>query len=211
MDLGFPVPAETLPPVVQAAPAAAPPEWEQLADDDKYAEARKSLDAHGGFAAVLPSASPTQLMTLTDIARKTGSREIAILALRRVVEGFPQAAVAPEAALTLGNLLEQAGDGAGAREAYALYRRLSPGGDFAEDALARQVDSALAQGNLEELMRLFAQYENDFPNGPRLEEFRAELQKRSVPAPTGEPSGTVGSPSGPEKDAAPEAPKTPSK
>ena len=133
-------------------------------------------------------------------------------ALRRVVEAFPDAAVAPEAALTLGNLLEQAGDGAGAAEAYALYRRLSPSGDFAEDALARQVDSALAQGNLEELVRLVAQYENDFPNGPRREEFRAELAKRSGVTPGNEPNGTPGSaPPGNPKDAAPTepAPKTP--
>ncbi|HEX6272543.1 MAG TPA: hypothetical protein VFZ53_05870 [Polyangiaceae bacterium] len=179
------VPAELLsfaPPEVHApalpAPAT-PAEWELLADADRFAEARDALEARGGFSAVVQTASATQLMTLTDIARATGSREFAIVALRRVVEAFPEAAVAPEAALTLGNLLEQAGDGAGAAEAYALYRRLSPSGDFAEDALARQVDSALAQNNIEALVRLVAQYENDFPNGPRLEEFRTELAKRS--------------------------------
>ncbi len=210
-NFGFGGPTEVLAPVAQAAPAG-PPEWEQLADQDKFAEARDALDARGGFSAVLGSASPTQLMTLADIARATGSREQAILALRRVVDSHPEAQVAPEAALTLGNLLEQAGDGAGAAEAYALYRRLSPSGDFAEDALARQVDSALAQGNLEELIRLVAQYENDFPNGPRLEEFRAELAKRSAPGTTTEPNGAAApNPSAPAKDAAPEAPKSPSK
>jgi TolA-binding protein len=191
------LPAELLtiaPPEVHA-PAlptpAAPAEWEQLADADRFAEARDALEARGGFSAVAQTASATQLMTLTDIARATGSRESAIVALRRVVEAFPEATVAPEAALTLGNLLEQAGDGAGAAEAYALYRRLSPSGDFAEDALARQVDSALAQGNLEALVRLVAQYENDFPNGPRLEEFRAELAKRSGAGPATEPGDTA--------------------
>jgi hypothetical protein len=195
----------------QAAPAG-PAEWEQLADADKFAEARDALAAHGGFAAVVQNASAAQLMTLTDIARATGSRDHAILALRRLVEAFPEAAVAPEAALTLGNLLEQAADGAGAAEAYALYRRLSPSGDFAEDALARQVDSALAQGNIEELVRLVAQYENDFPNGPRLEEFRAELAKRLGAAPATEPGDTAGSaPSGTPKDALPDAAKSPAK
>jgi hypothetical protein len=209
--IGFGMPIEALPPVVQSVPAG-PPEWEQLADEGKSAEARKALDARGGFSAVLGSASPAQLMTLADIARDTGSRDQAILALRRVVDSFPEAQNAPEAALTLGNLLEQAGDGAGAAEAYALYRRLSPSGDFAEDALARQVDSALAQGNLEALARLVAQYENDFPNGPRLEEFRAELAKRSAPGATTDPNGApVSNPPAPTKDGAPEAPKPPSK
>jgi TolA-binding protein len=209
-DLGFGVPTEVLPPVAQPAPAG-PPEWEALADADKFAEARVALDQRGGFSAVLGSASATQLMTLADIARATGSREQAILALRRVVDSHPEAQVAPEAALTLGNLLEQAGDRAGALEAYALYRRLSPSGDFAEDALARQVDSALAQGNLEELIRLVAQYENDFPNGPRLEEFRSELAKRSAPGAATDPNAPITSPAGPAKDGAPEAPKPPSK
>jgi len=210
--LDAPAPAELIlaPPEVHAPILPSPAgraEWEQLADADKFVEARDALEAHGGFSAVVQKASAPQLMTLTDIARATGSREFAIYALRRVVEAFPEAAVAPEAALTLGNLLEQAGDGAGAAEAYALYRRLSPSGDFAEDALARQVDSALAQGNLEELVRLVAQYENDFPNGPRLEEFRAELAKRSGVAPGNEQSGTAGSaPPGNPKDAAPTEP-----
>lgn len=193
-------PPEPHVPALLPAPAG-PAEWEQLADADKFAEARDALEAYGGFSAVVKTASPTQLMTLTDIARASGSREFAIYALRRLVDAFPGAAVAPEAALTLGNLLEQAGDGAGAAEAYALYRRLSPSGDFAEDALARQVDSALAQGNLEELVRLVAQYENDFPNGPRLEEFRAELAKRSGAAPANEPADAAGNAPAASKDA----------
>jgi len=100
-----------------------------------------------------------------------------------VVENFRCAPEAPLAAWTLANLLDQAGDEAGAASAYALYRRLSPGGDFAEDALAREVDSALTLGNLELSARLIAQYENEFPNGRSLEEFRAELARRSERAP----------------------------
>jgi hypothetical protein len=206
-------PPETLPPVVlmQSAPAG-PPEWERLADDDRYDEARAALEASGGFSAALGSASATQLMTLADIARRTGSRDQAILAWRRIVDAFPAAAEAPIAAWTLGRQLEDLGDSKGAADAYELYRRLSPSGDFAEDALARQVDSALLKGNLEELARLVARYENAFPNGSRLEEFRAELAKRSSGGAT-EPNGsTSGGPAALTKDpAAPEAPKPPSK
>jgi TolA-binding protein len=205
-------PPDVLPPVMQPSPVG-PPEWEKLADDDRYDEARAALDAHGGFSSVLGSASATQLLTLADIARRTGSRDQAILAWRRIVEAFPAAAEAPIAAWTLGRQLEDLGDSRGAAEAYELYRRLSPSGDFAEDALARQVDSAIEKGNLEELTRLVTQYENGFPNGSRLEEFRAELQKRSAGTPASEPDEASGSvPSGHAKDAVPpETPKTPSK
>jgi hypothetical protein len=205
-------PPEVLPPVIQSAPAG-PPEWEKLADDDRYDEARAALETHGGFAVVLGSASATQLMTLADIARRTGSRDQAILAWRRIVEAFPAAAEAPIAAWTLGRQLEDLGDARGAAEAYELYRRLSPSGDFAEDALARQVDSAIENGNLEELTRLVTQYENGFPNGSRLEEFRAELAKRSAGSPASESDEATGSVApGHAKDAAPsETPKAPSK
>jgi hypothetical protein len=206
-------PPEVLPPVTQGAPAG-PPEWEKLADDERYKEARAAVEADGGFSALLGSASSPQLMTLADIARKTGSRDQAIAAWRRIVEAFPAAAEAPNAAWALGRQLEDLGDAKGAADAYELYRRLSPGGDFAEDALASKVDSALAKGNLDELARLVTQYENGFPNGSRLEEFRAELAKRSAGAPASDSNDAQGSATpGQAKDAAaPDAAaKTPSK
>ncbi len=188
--------AKLAPPVASVVPVTTTPEWERLAEAGDFEKARTALDAQGSFESVIGTASASQLMTLVDIARASGSRERAIAALRRVVENFRGAPEAPLAAWTLGNLLDQAGDEAGAASAYALYRRLSPGGDFAEDALAREIDSALTLGNLELSARLIAQYENEFPNGRSLEEFRAELARRSErpPAADGaqalEPSGT---------------------
>jgi len=183
---GVAAPSLTLAPVVKLAPpassvvaASSPPEWERLAEAGDFEAARVALEAKGTFDGALGTASAPQLMTLVDIARASGSRERAVAALKRVVGVFRDAPEAPLAAWTLGNLLDQAGDENGASEAYALYRRLSPGGDFAEDALAREVDSALSQGNLELSARLIAQYENEFPNGRSLEEFRSELARRS--------------------------------
>lgn len=155
------------------------PEWEQLADDGEFEAANLALADAGGFEAVRATASASQLMALVDVARSSGGRERAVSALRRVLDAFPGAPEAPLAAWTLGNMLEQAGDEAGAREAFVLYRRLSPAGDFAEDALAREVGSAIAQGDLELATRLIAQYENEFPNGRHLEQFRATLEKRA--------------------------------
>jgi hypothetical protein len=116
-------------------------------------------------------ASPSELMSLVDIARASGERGQATSALRQVL-AHAEAPEAPLAAWTLGNLLDQAGDQPGAAQAFALYRRLSPAGDFAEDAAARQVDVALAEGNLELVTQLVEDYARDFPHGRRLSEFR---------------------------------------
>jgi TolA-binding protein len=168
------------PVAIASAQVPLTPEWEQLADDGDFEAANLALADAGGFEAVRATASAPQLMALVDVARASGSRDRAISALRRVVDAFPGAPEAPLAAWTLGNMLEQAGDEPGAREAFVLYRRLSPAGDFAEDALAREVGSAIAQGDLELATRLVAQYENEFPNGRHLEQFRAELEKRAA-------------------------------
>ncbi len=171
-----------LSPVVAAPPvvAVAPPSWERFAEAGDFEAARAALDAEDGFDGAVGIASASQLMTLVDIARASGSKERALLALRRVLSAFPGAPEAPDAAWTLGNMLAQSGDQAGAADAFSLYRRLSPAGDFAQDALAHEVDAAFARGDLELSARLLAQYENEFPNGPRLDEFRAELERRTA-------------------------------
>lgn len=174
-ELSQPAPA-----ALATAQAPATPEWEQLADDGDFEAANLALSEAGGFEAVSATASASQLMALVDVARASGSRDRAVSALRRLLNAFPGAPEAPLAAWTLGNMLEQAGDEAGAREAFVLYRRLSPAGDFAEDALAREIGSAIAQGDVELATRLIAQYENEFPNGRHLEQFRAELEKRAT-------------------------------
>jgi hypothetical protein len=190
-----------VPAIAASAPvSASPPEWEKLAEAGDFEAARAALESAGGFEAVLVRASASELMTLVDIARASGSRERAVAALRRVMEAFRDAPEAPLAAWTLGNLLDQAGDDTGATEAFALYRRLSPGGDFAEDALAHEVARAFARGDLELSARLVAQYENEFPNGPRLEEFRAELGKRAARAAGVEPADEPASAGDAESD-----------
>ena len=162
--------------------ATGPAEWEKLAETGDFRAAKAALDREGGFAQVSQRASASQLLVLADIARAGGSREQAAQALKRVLSTYLSAPEAPLAAWTLGNLLEQAGDRAGADEAYATYRRLSPTGDFAEDAAARQVDAALSQGNVELAARALEEYSRNFPQGRRL----AELHKRfgALAAPT---------------------------
>jgi len=157
-------------PYVTTTPSPVP-EWQRLVEAGDFAGARRALDRQGGFDVAMSHASPSELMSLVDVARASGERGQATSALRQVL-AHPEAPEAPLAAWTLGNLLDQAGDQPGAAQAFALYRRLSPTGDFAEDAAARQVDVALAQGNVELVTQLVEDYARDFPHGRRLSEFR---------------------------------------
>ena len=157
-------------PYLKAAPAPVA-EWQRLVEISDFVGARRALDQQGGFDVAMSRASPSELMSLVDIARASGERGQAIRALRQVL-AQAEAPEAPLAAWTLGNLLDQSGDAPGAAQAFALYRRLSPTGDFAEDAAARQVDVALAEGNVELVTQLVEDYARDFPHGRRLGEFR---------------------------------------
>ena len=139
---------------------------------------------------MLAKASADELMVLVDVARATGNRGRAIQALQRVTESFVSDPNAPIAAMTLGRMLMQAGDRKGASEAFSLYRRLSPEGDFAEDALASDIQAAVEEGNWERAQTLAKQYETDFPDGRHLEQIREQLNSAEpadgstvVPAP----------------------------
>jgi tetratricopeptide (TPR) repeat protein len=168
---------------IAAAPAlAAPAEWQRLADEGEYARALSALDVVGGFDAALRDASAEQLMSLVDVARATGQRERAIVALRRIVSEHGADPNAPVAAWMLGSELAKARDLAAAEQAFAMYRALSPNGDFAEDALARQIDMAAGQGNLEHAKKLAGQYLKEFPDGPRSADIQARIEQWAAPS-----------------------------
>jgi TolA-binding protein len=161
------------PPAVQGPSEA---EWERLAaDPDNYTEAWRALDAVGGFDEALKSASADQLTKLADIARFNSQRGRALQALRLLLDRFPNAQEAPEAAWALGNMLESQGDVPRALEAFALYRRLSPHGDFVEDAASRPVKLAIEQGDLQKARELLDRYAKEFPNGGHLAELQSQL------------------------------------
>src|SRR5690606_19114612 len=153
-----------------APPQVEPPQWQRLANGGEYEAALFVLSQVGGFEAAVQDSSPEQLMLLVDVARATGQRHRAIAALRRVVDHHPGDPVAPLAAWSLGDLLERAGDRKGAVQAFAAYRALSPEGDFAEDALVRELRSAVERRAVGTAKALAAQYERDFPEGGRSEE-----------------------------------------
>jgi TolA-binding protein len=160
------VPAE---PPEQEAPAKAvqPPRWQQWAHGGEYDAALFELSQVGGFESVLQGANSEQLMLLADVARATGQTRRAIVALKRIMEEFPNDPLAPLATYSLGNLLDRVGDREAAAQAFSAYQRLSPQGDFAEDALVRRIRSAVERGETEQGRQLAAQYETSFPGGHR--------------------------------------------
>lgn len=164
------------PAVPEPVVVSGPPEWQRFADDGNYREALAAIERNGGFETALRDATAEQLMLLVDVARATSQRDRAIMALRRVVSEHGSDPNAPVAAWMLGNELAKAGDQEGAAQAFAMYRALSPNGDFAEDALAREFEVAVQQGSVDHARKLAEQYAKDFPDGPRLEDIRAELE-----------------------------------
>ncbi len=179
-------PLAQAPEMVAPAPAPAPattvepPKWQRLANAGDFAAAHKALEAQGGFDPALGAASAEQLMSLADIAKFAGQRDRELQALRRVIKGFPHDPYAPLAAWQLGTMLDSAGDHAGAAQAFREYRRLSPQGDFADDALAREVKVAIEQGNLDQAKKLAEQYAKDFPKGRHRGEIREQLARATA-------------------------------
>lgn len=164
-------------PLTSVDPAAtlSVPQWQLFAQQGEYEMALATLDASGGFDAAADEASAEQLMLLVDVARATGFRQRAVQALRRVVGQHGSDPLAPLAAWSLGNMLENSGDREGAAQAFAAYRTLSPQGDFAQDALAREIRMAVEHGDAQLANDLVAQYDRAFPNGRRGDEIREQL------------------------------------
>jgi hypothetical protein len=194
-----PAPAIVVPPPAPApAPSSGPPEWQRLGNLGEYGAAWKSLDRDGGFDVAFGRATPEQLLALNDIARWNNQRGRAIQALRRILDQYPGSEFAPIAAFTLGNMLDAAGDRKGANEAFAMYRRLSPKGEFAEDTLARQIDAAIERGDLPLARKLADQYATDFPSGRRLGEIKKQLARLSGKEPAASASDPA-TPADPEE------------
>lgn len=167
------------PEIVEVVAPQTKADWVLLVERGEYAAAYQRLEESGGFDAVLSIGSSEELMTLVEVARFVGQQGRAIQALRAVTERHKEDPNAPIAAMILGNLLNKSGDPAGAARAYALNRLLSPGGDFAEDALVGEFDMALAAGDVARVERLRAEYAAEFPEGRHLESINAEARRLS--------------------------------
>lgn len=150
--------------------------WVRLAEQGNYSGAFEALDESGELRRLSAEGSADELMTLADIARFAGRTGWAIQLLREVTTRYAEDESAPLAAMTLGNLLDRAGDVEGAARAYSLCRRLSPYGDFAEDALVREFMLATGARDRARAARLLTEYQTLHPGGARVEEMSAALE-----------------------------------
>ena len=118
--------------------------------------------------------SAADLLVAADKARISGRADQAAELLRKLLREHRNDARAPLAAFTLGRmLLMELARPLEAAAAFAEARRLSPGGPFAEDALAREVE-ALSQAGVPAQAHARAQeYLRLYPDGRRAATVRA--------------------------------------
>jgi len=114
------------------------------------------------------------LLLAADRARLAGHADEGAELLRKLLREHGDDPRAPLAAFTLGRLLlMELGRPAEAAAAFAKARRLSPGGPFAEDALAREVEALDRAGSAAEARARAEEYQRLYPNGQRTTTVRA--------------------------------------
>jgi len=149
-----------------AARGRAAPRWDALARDGDYEQAYVRLTQQGNGGV---SDSPGELLLAADTARLTGHAARAVGYLERFLERHPTDPRAALTAFTLGRVhLQELGQPAKAAAAFALVRNLTPAGELAEDALAREVESWSRAGRAQEALSLAEEYVRKYPHGRRL-------------------------------------------
>jgi transmembrane sensor len=141
-------------------------QWRRLAEQGAFDEAYNALHTEGSAAV---NDEVGELFLAADVARLSHHPTEAVAPLRQVLQrhgGDPRASLA---AFTLGRLLlDELGRPAEAAAMFAQARRLSPGGELAQDALAREVEARSRAGDTQGARDLAGQYVTQYPNGSRL-------------------------------------------
>lgn len=129
-----------------AAPEQPPKvSWQSVAQQGKYAGAYEILEREG-FDSVRDA--PQELLLAADVARLSGHPERAVAPLRQLSERHARDPRAPAAAFTLGSiLLRDLKRPSDAARAFVRAEQLAPGGNLAEDALARSAEAWLRAGD----------------------------------------------------------------
>jgi hypothetical protein len=119
----------------------------------------------GGLEGAITSARTAQeLMAISTIARgKDGDPGAAILALKSVVDRFPEDVNAQVAALSLARIYQASGKGDLA--AAYLERANKLNGPFAEDALCHRIKGERLAGHKDEAIRQANEYVAKYPDG----------------------------------------------
>jgi transmembrane sensor len=169
-------PAAAVPPPAAAPtamPTPAPPApraWRALAQRGRFDDAYRALRREG--PAAVPD-EPGALLLAADVARLSHHPAQAVAPLRHVLDRYDRDPRAGLAAFTLGLvLLEELGRPRDAAAAFARSRGIDPGGDLAEDALAREVEAHFRAGDATRARQAAEEYLRRYPNGRRLRAVR---------------------------------------
>jgi transmembrane sensor len=156
----------------------APRRWRELADAGEYREAWRALDEAGVSHEVRVS-DPEELLSLADVARRSGHAARAEEPLTELLRRFPDDPAAALGAFTLGRLrADQLGRPADAAEAFERALRSSLPSTLVPDALARLALARRDAGQPERARADATRYLERFPNGPRAAEIRAIVDAR---------------------------------
>ena len=106
------------------------------------------------------------MLAEVDTARSQGQLERAVELLRQILREYPNDPRAPLAAFTLGRvLLNELGRPREAAAAFHTVREKGPSGQFAEDALAREVEAWSRASEPERARALASAYLEQYPAG----------------------------------------------
>jgi transmembrane sensor len=124
---------------------------------------------------VAPAYDPAaELLAAADAARAAGRPEEAVALLQRLLKEQSKNPRAPLAAFTLGRvLLMELDRPVEAAKVFADLRARAPGGVFAEDALAREVEAWKRAGERETARARAEEYLRLYPNGDRTDRVKA--------------------------------------
>jgi transmembrane sensor len=170
------------PAVAPAAPSAAPVAsgtsepgtagsapalgWRELHKAGKHRRAYELL-APNGFRDVRDE--PGDLLLASDVARLSQHPADAAALLRRLLASHSRDPRAPSAAFTLGwVLMNELGRPREAAQAFARAEALAPGGNLAEDAMARSVEAWLRAGDRSRANTELERYRSRNPRGRHL-------------------------------------------
>lgn len=152
--------------------------WRELADAGDYREAWRALD-EVGMSREVHAADPEELLSLADVARRSGHAARAEEPLTELLRRFPDDPAAALGAFTLGRLrADQLGRPADAAEAFERALRSSLPSTLVPDALARLALARRDAGQYERARADASRYLERFPSGPRAAEMRAIVDAR---------------------------------
>jgi transmembrane sensor len=119
-------------------------------------------------------ASAQSLLDEVDVARSQGKPARAVELLRRILREYPDDPRAPLAAFTLGRVLfNELGRPRDAAAAFHQVRQKAPASQFAEDALAREVEAWDRASEPARARALAAEYLQRYPSGRHVRRVKA--------------------------------------